>query len=257
MSAPNPSIYDEINWLKTAINKDSYFGSVLGRGTVDTSFTPVTSNGIYRMPTPANAKHLVLRSDSAADTFGGTGGQIVELRYVDSEGFLQVENIFMAGTGATAQTQKPALRFQYATVIATGTQYTLESGSHQGTIIIEDTDGLEWGRIDASNFPLGVAQSSMLCIPANKTMYLTYYNVTVDSSKITDVAFFLRPLALTENAPYPATIFLSQQMGLTAGKVVNFPFPVGNFPGPADFGMVGRVSQGSGDVEVAYQYLLV
>lgn len=251
------NIYNEIDWLKSAVKKDSQIGSVLGKGVVGTTMVPTTSSGLYRTPTPANAIELRVRSENAGDTAGGAGAWAVQLRYIDQEGVFTVENLTLAGTTPSATTSKKALRFQYALVVATGVQDSVNQGSHLGNIIIEDTAGNEWGRIDHNGFPHGSSQSSMLFIPEGKKMYLTYYNVTVDTSKTSDIAFIYRPEALTETAPYPAAILLSEQIGITDGKFVEFPLPVGPFEGPADFGLVGRVAQGTGTVEVAYQYVFV
>lgn len=219
---------------------------------VGTTFVPICPSGNYRTPKPSAATTLRIKAGgNANDTAAGTGARKVFLQGLDATGALVEEELVTAGISASASTTTAFMRLLKMYVSESGTYATQTAGSHAGAITIQNTAGTEdWGIISATDFPRGQSTIGAYTIPLNKTGYVTRLSVSSDASKSTDVVFFQRTSVLDESAPFDAMRVIDEVQGLAGSTEFNLPIPIGPFPAGTDVGAMGKVSVGTGSIQV-------
>lgn len=228
-----------------------------GFATVGTTLQPVTISGVYSTPTAVTSLEII--SSSATDAAAGAGAREVTLVGLGA-GFTEVsQTVIPNGVGAVAL-GTDLLRLYRWYVSSSGTYGSVAAGSHVGTLTVRVAGaGATWSQIDLiGTFGKGQSQVGAYTIPAGKTGYVIYKNMTVDSNKAVDLFFFQRPNADDITIPYSGTMRLVQQeTGVTGPMSVQPRAAFGPFPGPCDIGFLAKTGTGTADVAVDFEILLM
>jgi hypothetical protein len=231
-----------------------------GRGSVGTSFVPISIGNNYQTPQSGSATALRIASGgNGNDTAAGSGAREVTLIGLDENFNEAMETVATAGASASSATATTFTRLYRAYVSASGTYATAVVGSHSGDIVIENSGGgTTWATISATDFPRSQTEIGTYSVAAGYTAYLKYIAVNTESSKTIDVIGFYRPNIDATAAPYSAMRLFVELGGLGGGETEIKPdTPMGPFNGPCDIGFMGKVSAGSGEVDVDFEILLV
>ena len=222
---------------------------------VGTSLVPITSSGVYRTPTSAVALELV--SDSVNDAAAGSGARTVEVIGLGSDWAEQSETVTMNGTSAVALSNS-FTRVYRMRVLTSGTYATQSAGSHSSTITLRESGaGQTWATIsNIDGFGLGQSLIGAISIPAGKRALITGKNIFVDSSKTTTVLFFYREGIDQVSAPYSPMKVL-QSLDSQAAGVSTLDDALPMITGPADLGVLAKVSTGTSSVDVEFDVLIV
>lgn len=227
-----------------------------GAGTVTTTLRPVTLSGFYRTPTTATALEFV--SDNANDTSAGTGAREVTIVGLDSSWNEVSQTVTTNGTTAVALGTN-LIRLYRWYVSSSGTYATQTTGSHAGTLTIQESGGGNvWSILNTS--PFSVSQSEIACytVPAGHTGYLLSKSVSIDSNKTVDVFFFQRPNADDVATPYSGAMrLIEKEIGVTGSIDFRMIAPKGPFVGPCDIGFMAVVGSGTSDASSEFELLLV
>lgn len=233
-----------------------------GRGTVGTTFTPISLGAIYRTPQSTSATTLRIKAGGDADdTAAGDGAREITLQGLD-ENFDEVtETLATNGASASSATTTTFTRLYRMWVSASGTYATAATGSHVGAITVENSAGTEdWATLGATTFPKGQSEIGAFSVPRGYTAYVFRTDVIIDSGKTADVIFFHRGNIDETSAPYTAMRAKSVLTGLPGGVAVSLTgnqLPLGPFPGPCDIGYMGRVTATTGQIAVEFEIFLV
>jgi len=232
-----------------------------GRGTVGTTFSPLTQTTSYPTPQSGSATALRIKAGgNAADTLSASGAWEVTLEGLDENFNLVSEAVTTNGASASSPTSATFTRMFRAYVSASGTYASATAGSHFAAITIENSaGGTDWGSIGATNFPKGQSEIAAYSVPTGYTAYVFLDDVTIDSGKTADLIFFHRANIDETAAPYTAIRAKSVLTGIGAGTTDlsgrNVPF--GPFVGPCDIGYMGRVSATTGQIAAEFEIFLV
>jgi hypothetical protein len=227
-----------------------------GAGVATTTIAPVTISGFYRVPTTATALEFV--SSSANDTSAGSGAREVTIQGLDSSWNLVTQTLTTNGTTAVALTTNLVRLFRWY-VSSSGTYATQTTGSHAGTLTIQESGGGNvWSQISITPFPLGQSEIACYTVPAGHTAYLLSKNVSVDGVKNVDVYFFQRPNADDVSTPYSGAMrMIEKEIGVSGSIDFRTVSPKGPFVGPCDLGYMAVASTGTVDVSAEFELLLV
>lgn len=233
------------------------FGS---NSAVGTTYVPVTDGGIYMMPQAAGAKALRIRGGDAADAATGAGARLVTLQGLDDSFENSFENLITNGTSASDPSSKLYTRLPRAFIppLGSGTYATVTplAGSHAAAIIIEDTDGNEWGRINATGFPYATTEIAAYSIAANEIGYLVHGDIFTDAVRTTDALMYTRENINQTEAPYsPMKVF--KPFKLQGGQLIlDFGLAPFAIRGPADTGLLAKVDSGVATVAAGFDLLI-
>lgn len=239
--------------LLTGVRVVKKFGANLAVGT---SYTPVCFGGSYQTPTTAQSLEFV--SSDSADALNGAG--LHELT-VEGIGPGWVEQSVSTAAHATDGTVAVAisgtwLRVFRIYVSLSGTYATQSAGSHAGTITVRASGGgVTWGQIPLDNsFPVGQSLIGAYTVPTGYTGYVFLHDLSVDTGKTVDVAFFARENADDTSSSYSGGMRVKSVIrGLVGGSVADLSG--GRIPlkvtGPAD---VGFLAAGATTPEVAVEF---
>lgn len=224
---------------------------------IGTGFTPVCSAGVYR--TPTSAVSLELLSSAAADAQNGVGARTITIEGLDANWeFQSVTTSTNATNGTTATAISGTwLRVFRAWVASSGTYATQSSGSHVGTITIRVAGGgATWANIPLVNsFPVGQSLIGAYTVPLGYTGYIFLKEVTADTGKTIDAAYFIRENADDVTTPYTGTMRVkSLKSGLSGGSGFSTGenrVPLGPFIGPTD---IGFLASGASTPEVSVEF---
>lgn len=262
LTDPSLIVRPTLPWLDTARGLLSGVEPILkfGRNTaVGTSFVPLTLGGVYRTPQSGSATTVRIKSGgNANDTAAGSGAREVTIEGLDENFAAASEVIATAGTSASSSTTTTFTRIYRAYVSKSGTYATASAGSHSGDIVIENTAGTEdWLTIDSSDFPKSQSEVGAYSVPAGKTAYVFLKNITLDTSKTSDIVFFTRENIDETSAPYSSMRAKSVLVGLESNSYltnVDVPYVV---TGPADFGFLGKVSSTTSPLAVEFEMFVI
>lgn len=229
------------------------FGANLAVGT---SYTVVSTGGIYNTPTSAVSLEFV--SSSSADALNGAGMHEITVEGLDANWNLQTVTVSAHATDGTTPVALTGtwLRVFRAYVSKSGTYGTATAGSHVGTITIRVAGaGATWTQIILDNgFPLAQTLIGAYTVPIGYTGYIFLTSLSVDSGKTVDLAFFTRENANDTTSSYSGGVRVkSMTRGFSGGVGFNrtgdlVPFKV---VGPAD---VGFLAAGASTPEVAVEF---
>jgi len=218
--------------------------------------SPITQSGSYQVPTTATELEFV--SDDVDDTYLGAGARQLTITGLNS---LWEEITFTINTSGTTPVILPhnMTRVYRWYVSSSGTYSTQSVGSHEGELTIQESGGGQvWTQIYTSPFPVGQSEIGVYTIPKGKTGYLLNKNIFADTSKTTDIFLYARCNADDIVAPFDGTMRLvEREIGLQGGIHLDFEVPKGPFEGPCDIGFMGQVSQGTADISVEFELILV
>lgn len=230
-----------------------------GSGLLTTSLLPITQTNTY--PTPTTAQSLEFVSSGVADAQNGVGAR--EITFVGLDANWNEQTVTVAthatnGTTAVAITGTWVRLYQWY-VSQSGTYATQSAGSHAGILTVRIAGaGATWSTIPISPFPVGQSQIGVHTIPTGYTGYLISKDVTVDSSKVTDIYFFQRPFANDVTTPFTGTMkMIEREINVVNSFTKTFHIPKGPFVGPCDIGFMGKVSVGTGEVAIEYELILI
>jgi hypothetical protein len=230
-----------------------------GSGTLTTTLTPVTQTNTY--PTPTTAQSLEFVSSSASDALNSTGAFEITFIGLDANWDEQSVSVAAHATDGTIAVAIPGtwLRLYRWYVSQSGVYATDSVGSHVGTLTTQISGGgTIWDTIPITPFQVGQSQIGAYTIPSGFTGYMIAKNVTVDSSKVTDMYFFQRPLADDVTTPFTGTMrMVERELNITVPFNQPFVIPKGPFVGPCDVGFMGKVSLTTGVASVEFELLLV
>lgn len=224
----------------------------------NTVFSPVTIGGVYPTPQVSGATTVRIKAGgNANDTAAGSGAREVTVFGLDATGAEVSEAITTAGASASASTSQAFLRIFRAYVTASGTYATFTVGSHDASIVIEDTAGTEdWLTIDGTIIGRGQSGIAFITVPLGKTAYIIGGNRNVDSTKVASVLAFRRENILETAPPYTALRELFEIDGESGPAPFERKYPI-RLPELTDFGFVAKMGAGTGDVSVNFEYILV
>lgn len=225
---------------------------------VGTSFVPVAQGGYYNTPQSGSATTLRIKAGGDAnDTAAGTGAREITLIGIDETGAEVTETLATAGASASSATTTTFMRLYRVYVSASGTYATSSSGSHAGTITIENgSGGTDWGQIVLNGFSKAQSEIGAYTIPDGYTGYLLEAFGFVDSSKVTELLFFKREGILETAAPYTAMRLMFEERVQGNSFVITLKSPLKIGTG-CDCGFMAKVDTGSADCEVDFEILLI
>jgi len=265
LDAPAIMTRNPLPWLDYSRGLFSGITSIkkFGRNpSVGTTFEPVDIGGIYRTPQSSAATTVRIKSGgNAADTAAGAGARQITLQGTD-ENFNEVtDTLATAGASASASTTTTFTRIYRAFVSQSGTYATSSTGSHVGDIVVENTAGTQdWLTIESTNFPKGQSEIGAYTVAAGKTGHVKLRNLSIDSGKTIDLAFFSRSNCDETAAPYTAMRAQSVVNGISGGSIEAFgevDIPFGPYVGPTDLGFMARVSAGTASVAVEFEIFII
>lgn len=226
---------------------------------VGTSFVPITNGGVYQTPQSGSATTLRIKAGgNANDAAAGSGAREVTLIGLDENWNEVTEAVATAGASASAATTATFTRLYRAYVSASGTYATAAAGSHSADITIENgAGGTDWATISATDFPRSQSEIATYSVPTGYTAYVQYVLVNVDTNKVGDILGFQRASINQTAAPYDAMRIFLELGGVTGEDEVQPRTPMGPFVGPCDVGFMGKVSTGTGEIDIDFEILLV
>jgi len=241
---------DGYAWLTARGMTDYYVDHVFGANTdVGSSFSPVCPDGIYRTPQIAGATELRIKAGNAGDDVAGAGARKILLIGIDTDLNAFSEIIDTAGTSASTLSTKKFFRLLRAKVHESGSYAGISAQSHVADIVIEDSLGEEWGRIDSTTIARGTSQIGAATVPLTlsngtvvKEVYITGYVMTVDGNKNADLMLWARPDSAQTSAPYSATSAVREHLQVSGVQVVQLSVPIGPFSPGTDFGFLVSAS---------------
>lgn len=236
------------SWLTARGLTDYYVDHVVGANRdVGTTYEPVSDSGIYRTPQIADAKQLRIRAGDVNDDIAGTGARKVFLLGIgtDLQNFFEV--LDTAGTSASALTSRPFLRLLRVAVHESGTYASVGTYSHAADIVVEDSGGVQWGSIDATTIPRGIAQIGLGTVPTTLSngdpitqMFITGYVMTVDGNKNADFMLMHRDGITQTSAPYSSLRVTREHLQVSGVVSVELSVPLGPYLPGTDIGFLAR-----------------
>ena len=223
-----------------------------------TSYVPVSDNGIYRTPQVAGATQLRVKAGgNAADTAAGAGARSIKLWGINATGDEVTEVINTAGASASTATTNSFIRLYHAEVHESGTYGTQSTGSHVGTITIENAAGTEdWAQIQLNGFPSASTAIGSLTVPRNHACLVTSIQINVDQTKTTDLLVLKREGVTDTAAPYKPIVKIQEFLGVASSKSITFETPI-KFTELTDIGVLAKVSNGTGAVSVDMEAIML
>lgn len=229
---------------------------VFGKAIVGTTLVPIASSLKY--PTPTAAVALEVISSDADDTAAGAGAREITVVGLDAnwEEITQV----VATNGLTAVPLPISmLRVYRWWVSASGVYATATTGSHQGTITIQEVSGSAlWFNGLITPYPKGQSEIAGYTVPTGFRAYIFIQAIIADSSKSVDVMFLSRVNADTVVAPFTAMRSVKNWGGVSSAAVgADTNAPIDAFPARTDLIFLAEVGTGTAAVSVDYEVLLV
>lgn len=255
-------IADQMDWKTAAaaglipgVNIIHKFGR---NAAIGTTYVPVCSGGVYQTPQVGGALPLrIAAGGNAADDAAGSGARTVVIEGLDQDGDFVTETLTLAGASASDPTSISFLRLFRAYVATSGSYATQSQGSHVGDIVIEDTSSNTWATIDATDFPRGQSQIGVYSVPNGFEAYISTVELSVASTKVLDLNFYVRENILQTSAPYAPMRLKRELVGIEGNSKVEFDYPIGPYPALSDFGFMAKVSSSTADVSIDFTIIQV
>ncbi len=231
---------------------------IFGMAEVGTSFVPIADGLAYRTPQTGTATALRIKAGgNAADTAAGAGARSVRLTGLNASGDRITETLATAGASASAATSAQFIRLFKAEVVDSGTYGTQAAGSHVSNIVIENAaGGTDWATIPVNGFPTATTSIGSYTIPKNYTGFIEGMSIAVEGAKLVDVLMLQRGGVLDTAAPYEPIKRVQEWIGVDNNLVDTFTMPL-TFPELTDIGMLGKVSNGTGNISIQMDILLL
>ena len=229
-----------------------------GLANVGTSFVPIADSLAYRTPQAGAATALrIAAGGNAADTAAGAGARSVRLTGLNADGDIITETLATAGASASTATTAQFIRLFHAEVMTSGTYGTQAAGSHVGNIVIENAaGGTTWATIPVNGFPTSNTSIGSYTIPRTYTGFIEGISIAVEGAKLVDVLMLARNGVLDTAAPYQPIRRVAEWIGVENNLIDTFTMPLA-FEELTDVGMLGKVSNGTGNITVQMDILLL
>ena len=226
-----------------------------GHAIVGTTVTPICFGGVY--PTPTAAIALELLSDSADDTALGTGARSVFLEGLALDGTVVTQIVPTNGLTAVP-IPTPLFRLYRWFVQDSGTYATTVAGSHAGALQVRVAGGgAMWSLMDVDPFAHGQSEIGWYTVPLGHRALVFLQEINVDSTKSADVIFVRRENANIVTAPFSALRVQAQFVGVAGSNPSDSNAPQNSFEAFSDIGYMGKVTQSTASISVAYEILLI
>jgi hypothetical protein len=138
------------------------------------------NGGSYTLLTSAETVRVKV-GGNAADDSAGLGARTITIYGLDENWAEQSETITLAGASASSATTTTFIRINRAEVATVGTA----NAANTGNIVVEGvTSSTVLANIEAG---YGRTQLSMYAVPANKTLYITAFKISVGAADSADV----------------------------------------------------------------------
>lgn len=242
--------------LATGISAIDKFGY---NENVGSTFEPICYGGVYR--TPSSAESIEFVSSSASDALNSTGMHELTIEGLDANFDLQTVTTAAHATDGTTSVAVSGTwtRVFRAYVSASGTYASVAAGSHVGTITIRvASGGATYITIPVLNsFPTGQSLVGAYTIPAGHTGFVFLKEVSVNSGKTFNYAFFIRQNADDVSSSYSALRVQDFKTGISGGAIssaTSSKIPLGPLTGPCDVGFMGYSSGGGGNAAASVEF---
>ena len=223
---------------------------------IDTTFAPVSLIGDYPTPQASGALPMRVKSGgNANDTADGTGAREVTIEGLDDTGALASEAVATAGASASSATTTAFMRVFRSYVSASGFYGTSAQGSHAATITIENTAGVTYAEMSATNFQRSQSQIGVYSVPLGYKAHVLGLTISVSSTKAVDFVLMQRESILDLAPPYKAIRVNAEYTGVTDSFVQDFREPY-TFNELTDVGYMARVASSTADASVDFSILL-
>lgn len=229
---------------------------VFGKAIVGTTMVPIASSLKY--PTPTIATALEVISTDANDTADGDGAREITVVGLDNT-WTEITQV-VATNGLTAVPLPiDMIRVYRWWVSASGTYATSTTGSHQGTISIQEVvGGALWFDGITTPYPKGQSDIAGYTIPIGFRAFIFIEAIVADSAKSVDVMFFKRVDADKITAPFSAMRVIKDYVGVSSqGMSPGINAPMDSFPEKTDLIFMAIVSVGTAAVSIDYNLLLI
>lgn len=225
---------------------------------VGTTFVPVVDGGLFQMPKLTGATTLRIKAGGHVnDTAAGSGAREVTVVVLNQLGVQVTEVIATAGADASAVTTVTAMRLLDAFVSKDGAYPTTLVGSHDADIVIENgSGGTDWATIPVADYPNSKAGIGFYTVPLGKKAAILNFEISVDTTKLTDVVFICRENILEVAAPYSPMWVLETYYGLIRSASFEHVAPHGPFPALTDLGYLAKVSASTAEVDIDFELVL-
>ena len=226
-----------------------------GRGDVGNTLVPITLSGTYQMPTTAQTIEIV--SDSDEDYASGAGAREVTVIGLGAD-WTEVIQTVIPNKAAPVTLGTDLIRLYRMYVSLSGTYATMSTGSHAGTLTVQNSGaGVVWGILDVNSYAHGQSLIGAYTIPAGKVGWIVSQDIAVDSSKTIDILMFHRLNADDVTSPYTGTMrIVDEHIGVVGSHPSPSVAPFGPFLGPCDISYLGKVTSGTSPASVSFQVLL-
>lgn len=225
---------------------------------VGTTFVPISIGGVYNMLQVGSATTLRIKAGDTDDTAAGSGAQEITVIGLDETGAEATEVLATAGTSASSTTSATFIRLFRAFVSKSGTYATISAGSHAADVVIENgAGGTDWATLHFADYPKAQTEIGIYSVATSKTAYLLNASAFTDTTKITELIFFMRGSILQTSAPYDGLRVLLDLTSNLGGEEPFSPRSPISIHGPADLGFMAKVNTGSAEVDIDFEVLIV
>ena len=227
---------------------------------ITTTYTPLAHGATY--PTPQANAPVNLRIKAGGNTNdnqAGTGARAIYVEGLAADGSLTNETLLTNATDGTlvgVTGTVDFIRVFRSWVHESGTYASQAAGSHSGQISIESTGGVEYVRINPTDFARGQSQIGVYTVPLGYTAYIYSFFITTDGNKEMDFVLFKRENILATTAPYTAMVAIIEQVGLTGSHSGEFKGGR-KFNALTDIGWMVKSASASPYATVDFEILLV
>lgn len=226
---------------------------------IGTSPTAVAVGGLYQTLMANTSVEIVSTSGSDAVAGGGATKVFVSGLTISGGVFVsQEETVTLTGTTPAALANQYVRIFR-AYICESEGYAGLTTVSGVGTITIQTAGaGAVWLQIGlfAAGNSAGQSQVAFYTTPSATKGILFSPHFTIDSTKVGNIAMFLRPNADDVITPYTgARRMIHQWDGVAEPAGVGFFKPYSYFSGATDFGVFASVSVGTGAVSAEFWIL--
>lgn len=226
---------------------------------VGSTFEFITEGGIFRMPQLGDETTLrIAAGGSADDAAAGIGAQEIVLTGLDETGATVSELVTTNGILASLPTTTTFLRLLRIIVTKSGTYpVDLTSASHVDTITIENGAGTEvWGEISLNGFAQSNDKIGCGTVALGDTAQISRLDITVNSTRLVDIALFIRNNILQTDPPFSPFIIGQELTGIEGSISVVFEYPAGPFLPLTDIGIMARLTAGLGGPDAVVSSVL-
>lgn len=223
---------------------------------ITNTYTPVTGQGVYQMPTTAASLEVV--SDSAQDNPAGTGAINVEIKGLGADWRPLAVTYNLNGTTPVTITERFTRVFNMK-VVSSNTYATASTSSHAGTITLREQGTLiPWAACEIEGgLGVGVCLGAFFTIPKGYTGHLIAEQIIGAASKEIDIIMVGRGEADKVIAPY-SSFYWGEVHYSNSGEHNSAPKGIGEeMVGPYDIGFMAKAASANANLGINFELLLI